>query len=109
MPSFASVSKNSSKCTGFANIPSTPASNAALQSSFDVLAVTAYIGICLLLLSVSNLRIAFVASIVLLAIMSVGYQYNIQYVVAFALLSLFSIMSTASCNSIILFSAGISA
>ena len=38
-------------------------------------------------------RIAFVASIVLLAIMAVGYQYNVQYIVAFMLLSLFSIIA----------------
>ncbi len=38
-------------------------------------------------------RIAFAAAIVLLSIMAVGYQYNIQYVVAFALLSLFSVVS----------------
>lgn len=37
-------------------------------------------------------RIAFVASVILLSIMAVGYQYNIQYLVAFLLLSLFSII-----------------
>ena len=36
-------------------------------------------------------RIAFVASTILLCIMSVGYQYNIQYLVAFVLLSLLSV------------------
>ncbi len=36
----------------------------------------------------TNPRIAFVASIVLLSVMSVGYQYNIQYLVAFLLLSI---------------------
>ena len=35
-------------------------------------------------------RIAFVASIIMLSIMSVGYQYDIQYFATFALLSLFS-------------------
>lgn len=38
-------------------------------------------------------RIAFVASVILISVMSVGYQYNIQYVVAFLLLSLFSAIS----------------
>ncbi len=38
-------------------------------------------------------RIAFVASVILLAIMSVGFQYNIQYLVAFLILSLFSIIA----------------
>lgn len=38
-------------------------------------------------------RIAFVASVILLSVMAVGYQYNIQYLVAFLLLSLFSIIS----------------
>jgi len=37
-------------------------------------------------------RIAFVASVILLSIMAVGYQYNIQYIVAFMLLSLFSVI-----------------
>ena len=35
-------------------------------------------------------RIAFVASVILLSIMSVGYQYNIQYLVAYMLLSMLS-------------------
>lgn len=35
-------------------------------------------------------RIAFVASVALLSIMSIGYQYNVQFIVAFLLLSLFS-------------------
>ncbi len=35
-------------------------------------------------------RIAFVASVILLAVMSIGYQYNIQYLVAFLLLSILS-------------------
>lgn len=38
-------------------------------------------------------RIAFVASVILLAIMAVGYQYNVQYIVAFVLVSLFSIIA----------------
>lgn len=38
-------------------------------------------------------RIAFVASVLLLSIMAIGYQYNIQYLVAFILLSLFSVVS----------------
>lgn len=38
-------------------------------------------------------RIAFVASVLLLSIMAIGYQYNIQYIVAFILLSLFSVVS----------------
>lgn len=35
-------------------------------------------------------RIAFVSAIIMLCVMSVGYQYNVQYLVAFALLSLFA-------------------
>lgn len=35
-------------------------------------------------------RIAFVASVILLSIMTVGYQYNVQYLVAFLLLSILS-------------------
>ncbi len=35
-------------------------------------------------------RIAFVASVILLSVMSIGYQYNIQYLVAFLLLSILS-------------------
>lgn len=38
-------------------------------------------------------RIAFVTSVILLSIMAVGYQYNIQYIVAFMLLCLFSVIS----------------
>lgn len=38
-------------------------------------------------------RIAFVAAVSLLSIMSVGYQYNIQYLVAFLILSLFSVIA----------------
>lgn len=38
-------------------------------------------------------RIAFVASVLLLSTMAIGYQYNIQYLVAFILLSLFSVVS----------------
>lgn len=38
-------------------------------------------------------RIALVASVLLLSIMAIGYQYNIQYLVAFILLSLFSVVS----------------
>lgn len=38
-------------------------------------------------------RIAFVAAVIILSIMSIGYQYNIQYLVAFMLLSLLSAIS----------------
>ena len=38
-------------------------------------------------------RIAFVASVLLLSIMAIGFQYNIQYLVAFILLSLFSVVA----------------
>ncbi len=38
-------------------------------------------------------RIAFVATVILLSIMSIGYQYNIQYLVAFMVLSLFSVIA----------------
>ena len=38
-------------------------------------------------------RIAFVATVILLSIMSIGYQYNIQYLVTFLVLSLFSIIA----------------
>ena len=38
-------------------------------------------------------RLAFVASVLLLSIMAIGYQYNIQYLVAFILLSLFSVVA----------------
>lgn len=45
----------------------------------------------LMLLSVfTKPRIAFVASVVLLCVMAIGYQYNVQYIVAFILLSLLS-------------------
>lgn len=55
-----------------------------------VLPIPAY----LILMSIfTKPRIALVASIILISVMSVGYQYNIQYVVAFLLLSLFSIIS----------------
>ncbi len=40
-------------------------------------------------------RIAFVATILALSIMSIGYQYNIQYLVAFALLSILSMISVS--------------
>ncbi len=35
-------------------------------------------------------RIAFVAAVILLSVMAIGYQYNIQYLVAFLLLSILS-------------------
>lgn len=38
-------------------------------------------------------RIAFVASVLMLSVMSVGYQYNIQYLVAFILLSILSVIA----------------
>lgn len=38
-------------------------------------------------------RIAFVAAVILLSIMAIGYQYNIQYLVAFLVLSLFSVIA----------------
>ena len=38
-------------------------------------------------------RISFVANILLLSIMAIGFQYNIQYVVAFLLLSLISVVA----------------
>lgn len=38
-------------------------------------------------------RIAFVATVILLSIISIGYQYNIQYLVAFLVLSLFSVIA----------------
>lgn len=38
-------------------------------------------------------RIAFVATVILLSIMAIGYQYNIQYLVAFLVLSLFSVIA----------------
>ena len=38
-------------------------------------------------------RIAFVATVILLSIMSIGYQYNIQYLIAFLVLSLFSVIA----------------
>lgn len=38
-------------------------------------------------------RIAFVATVILLSIMSIGYQYNIQYLVVFLVLSLFSVIA----------------
>lgn len=38
-------------------------------------------------------RIAFVSAVILLSIMAIGYQYNIQYLVAFLILSLFSIIA----------------
>ncbi len=48
----------------------------------------------LILLSIfTKPRIAFVSAVILLSIMSIGYQYNIQYLVAFMLLSLFAVVS----------------
>ena len=38
-------------------------------------------------------RIAFVATVLMLSVMSVGYQYNIQYLVAFILLSTLSVIA----------------
>lgn len=38
-------------------------------------------------------RIAFVSAVILLSTMSIGYQYNIQYLVAFLILSLFSVIT----------------
>ena len=38
-------------------------------------------------------RIAFVSAVILLSTMSIGYQYNIQYLVAFLILSLFSVIA----------------
>ncbi len=38
-------------------------------------------------------RIAFVASVILLSVMTIGYQYNIQFLVAFLLLSILSSVS----------------
>lgn len=40
-------------------------------------------------------RIAFVASVILLSVMSIGYQYNIQYLVAFLLLSILSAIAVS--------------
>ena len=37
-------------------------------------------------------RIAFVSFIILLSVMAVGYQYNVQFITTFALLSLFSVI-----------------
>lgn len=38
-------------------------------------------------------RIAFIAASILLSIMTIGYQYNVQYLVAFILLSLLSVIA----------------
>ena len=38
-------------------------------------------------------RIAFISSAILLSVMTIGYQYNVQYLVAFVLLSLISVIS----------------
>jgi len=38
-------------------------------------------------------RISFIAAVILLSIMSIGYQYNIQYLVAFLLLSLLTVIA----------------
>lgn len=38
-------------------------------------------------------RISFIASVILLSVMAVGYQYNIQYLVTFILLSLLSVIA----------------
>ena len=40
-------------------------------------------------------RIAFVASVILLSVMSIGYQYNIQYLVSFLLLSILSAIAVS--------------
>ena len=40
-------------------------------------------------------RIAFVAAVILLSVMSIGYQYNIQYLVAFLLLSILSAIAVS--------------
>ena len=50
----------------------------------------------LILLSIfTKPRIAFVASVILLSVMSIGYQYNIQYLVAFLLLSILSAIAVS--------------
>lgn len=38
-------------------------------------------------------RIAFIASAILLSVMTIGYQYNVQYLVAYILLSLLSVIA----------------
>ena len=50
----------------------------------------------LILLSIfTKPRIAFVASVILLSVMSIGYQYNIQYLVSFLLLSILSAIAVS--------------
>ena len=47
----------------------------------------------LMLMSIfTNPRIALVASVTLLSVMAVGYQYNIQFIVTFILLTIFSVI-----------------
>ena len=47
----------------------------------------------LMLMSIfTNSRIALVASVMMLSVMAVGYQYNIQFVVTFILLTIFSVI-----------------
>ncbi len=54
-----------------------------------VIPVTAY----LMLMSIfTNPRVALVASVMMLSVMVIGYQYNIQFVVTFVLLTIFSVI-----------------
>ena len=54
-----------------------------------VIPITAF----LMLMSIfTNPRVALVASVMMLSVMAVGYQYNIQFVVTFILLTIFSVI-----------------
>ncbi len=47
----------------------------------------------LMLMSIfTNSRVALVASVIMLSVMAVGYQYNIQFIVTFMMLTLFSVI-----------------
>ncbi len=55
-----------------------------------VIPIPAYL---ILMVIFTKPRIAFVASVILLSVMTIGFQYNIQFLVAFLLLSILSVVS----------------
>lgn len=55
-----------------------------------VIPIPAYL---ILMVIFTKPRIAFVASVILLSVMTIGYQYNIQFLVTFLLLSILAVIS----------------
>lgn len=55
-----------------------------------VIPIPAYL---ILMVIFTKPRIAFVASVILLSVMTIGYQYNIQFLVTFLLLSILAVVS----------------